>query len=179
MRKKRGTSWVKKSAIYSDMTDDGFVAHWKPVIESIAKVMLNSYRLPDSCYDDFMSDGMTALARIPRESRWNANYVQTAIRNKLITQLKSAKTRWGRLEYWAEIPEESAVCPDDTVNRLTLQACTVILKGIALQVVTLFLRGYSDKDVAAILSITPAEVKTVYGTAVSDMQSHVAKSRVV
>jgi DNA-directed RNA polymerase specialized sigma24 family protein len=177
MPKKKGTSWVKKADIYSDMTDDGFVAHWKPIIESIAKVMLNSYRLPDSCYDDFLSDGMTALARIPRESRWNANYVQTAIRNKLITQLKSAKTRWGRLEYWGEIPEDSAVCPDTTVNRLTLQACTIILTGIALQVVTLYLRGYSDKDVAVILSITPQEVKATMGTAVSDMQSHVAKSR--
>jgi DNA-directed RNA polymerase specialized sigma24 family protein len=174
---KKGTSWVKKADIYSDVTDEGFVAHWKPAIESLARTMLFNYRLPDSCFDDFVSDGMAALARVPKESRWNANYVRTAIRNKLITQLKSSKTRWGRLELWADVPEDSAIAPDGTVDRLTLQACTLILTGLASQVVTLYLHGYADKDVAVLLSITPQEVKAIMLTAVSDMRCHVEKSR--
>ena len=186
MPKKRGTSWVKKSAIYSDISDDGFVAHWKPKVEEIARKMIYDYNLPDSCFDDFMSDGMNALARVPVESRWNAKYVWMAIRNKLITQLKSARTRLSRLGYWGELPLDGEhldpaqriaipVAPDGINTRIFLESCVIRLEEPNKQVVTLYLNGYTEKESAALLGITPQEIKTRMEAAILTMRDHATR----
>ena len=190
---RRGTSWVAKKDQYSRTDDEGFFAHWKPVVEGIAKRMIVDYRLSSSNFEDFLSDGMLALNNVPQEARWNANYVRTAIRSKLITQLHSAKTRRLRLEYWDEYKETPSVvdfnqladfdptlalkvrplpvAPDGIDMRLTLKACVDSLEGTENIVVRLQLAGLTEREIGQRLKLETAKVKQILASALSHMQT--------
>jgi DNA-directed RNA polymerase specialized sigma24 family protein len=169
---KRGTSWVKKKDIYSAVDDAGYFEHWKPKIEEVAHKMVHDYRLPDSNLDDLISDGILALTRVPKESRWNSKYVWVAIQNRMRDGLQQAKTRWSRFELWAELPD-TIPAPDGINNRVALKQIVSTLEGLEANVVNLYLYGYDDREIAFRLGVQLPEVKAAMLTAVSSMRSRI------
>lgn len=165
---KRGTSWRTGDEIYSDTTDEGYFQHWRPIAENLAAKMLRSSGLPECCRDDFVSDALLALARVPQAARWNAKYVRKAIELALITQWRRARTRWERFEMWAQLPEAHAVA--ETLDGMMLRQFVKPLVGREKRVTELYLLGHGFVEIGRRIGRTPKEAQEIFGKAVARMQ---------
>lgn len=167
--RKRGTSWVRKNKIYSDVTDDGFVAHWRPKVEGVAKKMIRDYRLPESNYDDLLSDGMLALVRIPRQARWNSIYVWRGIVNGMRDGLRKATRRFERFEVWSNVPDVIAT-KENTADDLSLDKLVRELRGREGFVTRLYLEGKTEREIARQLGGSVQEARMFLSAAVATMR---------
>ena len=131
--------------------------------------MVRDYRLPQSNYDDLMSDGMLALARVPKTARWNSNYVWRAIVNRMRGGLRSAKKRFYRFELWASVPD-TQFAPHNTVASLTLETLVKELRGREGFIVRMYLKGNTEREIAKRLRMTVADAKVLMDAAISTMQ---------
>lgn len=167
--KKIGTSWVDPRSVYSAVDDVGFVQHWKPIIEKIAATMVRSYHLPESNLDDLMSSGMLGLCRVPKDARWNANYVWRLVRNTMITELRKSTLRYSRFELWGNPPDTQAA-KDGIHDRLSIEFLVTNLSGREGHVTKLFLAGYTDIEIARDIGSTVRDAKLLLTAAIATMQ---------
>lgn len=180
-RRKRGTDWRtkeyekplwQKALKWRKSDEQAYFDYFKPRIEEVAVKMVRDYRLPDSCLDDLMSDGLLALARIPKENRWSGKYVFTAIVNRMRDGLSQAKTRWSRFELWAEVPD-TLHAPDGIDGRIAIRQMVSMLEGFESQVVELHLQGFETKEIAVKLGVQPAAVKCAWDSAAANIRQRI------
>jgi len=167
--KKRGTSWVDPKKIYSRVDDDGFVQHWKPIIEGIATKMIRDYRLPDSNFDDLLSDGLLALCRVPKDARWNSKYVWMAVVNQMRRCLQNSRTRFSRYELWGNVPDTQH-STDGHSDRLELDTLVRELRGEEGLVIKLFIAGKTEREIADYIGGSVKEAKMFLSAAVQSMR---------
>lgn len=110
-----------------------------------------------------------ALAKVPRDARWNAKYVRVAIRGGLISQLRRARQRCVLVETRDVLPEVGAMDTSEA-NRLMLAGYLKRLRGVRQrQVIRLFLAGHTDAEIAQRL-IKPSEVRRIIEDAIARMR---------
>jgi DNA-directed RNA polymerase specialized sigma24 family protein len=160
----KGRAWRKSD-------EQAYFDYFKPQVVKVAAKMILDYRLPESSKDDLISDGLLALARVPKENRWSGKYVYTAIINRMRDGLQQARTRWSRYELWAELPEVAA--PDGIDGRIAMRELVDGLEGVQADVVVLFLQGYDNKEIAKLLKVDPAVAKEAYLQAVELMRQRI------
>lgn len=180
-RKKKGTDWRtpgyakcrwQKSQRWRKSDEAAYFAYFKPRIEDVAVRMVRDYRLPESCKDDLISDGLLALARVPKENRWSGKYVYQAIVNRMRDGLQQARTRWSRFELWAEMPYEPHA-PDGINGRIEIRQMVTMLEGQQQRVIELHLAGHEHKEIAVTLGITTADVKASWEAACAHIRERI------
>jgi hypothetical protein len=131
--------------------------------------MIRDYRLPESNYDDLLSDGMLALVRIPRQARWNSIYVWRGIVNGMRDGLRKATRRFERFEVWSNVPDVITT-KENTADDLSLDTLVKELRGREGFVIKLYLEGKTEREIAHQLGGTIQEARMFISAAVATMR---------